>query len=195
MQSPQPWSWQNFHEACSNAENKQISFQERVVRQVLKRAGVTTSVAVLKKEAQEKHGSSTLDFKWFEEEFPHFPVKLFSEKFKATHQITLGQIYGRGEFEKLAWWQSYLKLCDTYQVDLRKQRAALFFNLPYAQSAFLMVLHNHPSQANAGLVDAEYREDEAWPRTTFPMRKRGMIAVLESFDSFLQTLGTDWFGV
>ena len=171
-------------------EQQQLSFQERIVKQLLRRANIQLPVAVSKREAMQKYGQSDLDFAWFYSEFPAFPLRLFSQKLKYT-QTSLADIYGKNRFKHLCWWKEYEAQVALYDVNLATDRAALCFNLPYAKEAFLMVLHNQPVQ-NQIIQDAEHRQDEPWPRTTFPMGKSGIVAVLESFESFMQTVGTEW---
>lgn len=177
--------------ANGDREEKQLSFQERIVKQLLRRANITLQVRIAKAQAAEQRGSEDLGFKWFNDQYPRFPLRLMSQKLKYTHLVTIGQLYGQGQFKKLPWWQEYVDQAGLYGVDLTRERAALVFNLPYAKDAFLMVLHNQPIQ-DAVIIDAERRRDEPWPRTTFPMGNTGVVAVLEAFDSFLQTVGTEW---
>lgn len=177
--------------ASGDREEKQLSFQERIVKQLLRRANITLQVRIAKAQAAEQRGSEDLGFEWFNDQYPRFPLRLMSQKLKYTHLVTIGQLYGQGQFKKLPWWQEYVDQAGLYGVDLTRERAALVFNLPYAKDAFLMVLHNQPIQ-DAVIIDAERRRDEPWPRTTFPMGNTGVVAVLEAFDSFLQTVGTEW---
>lgn len=177
--------------ASGDREEKQMSFQERIVKQLLRRANITLQVRIAKAQAAEQRGSEDLGFEWFNDQYPRFPLRLMSQKLKYTHLVTIGQLYGQGQFKKLPWWQEYIDQAGIYGVDLARDRAALVFNLPYAKDAFLMVLHNQPIQDNI-IIDAERRRDEPWPRTTFPMGNTGVVAVLEAFDSFLQTVGTEW---
>lgn len=177
--------------ASGDREEKQLSFQERIVKQLLRRANITLQVRIAKAQAAEQRGSEDLGFEWFNDQYPRFPLRLMSQKLKYTHLVTIGQLYGQGQFKKLPWWQEYVDQAGLCGVDLTRERAALVFNLPYAKDAFLMVLHNQPIQ-DAVIIDAERRRDEPWPRTTFPMGNTGVVAVLEAFDSFLQTVGTEW---
>lgn len=173
-------------------EQQQLSFQERIVKQILRRANIQLDVGRRKAEAAEKFGFNDLGFQWFNEEYPRYPVILLSQKMRYTHQTTLADLYGRSRFKQLGWWKEYEDQVAAAGIDLHQQRVVLFFNLPHAKDAFLMSLHNMPIQVQPGLMDAESRQDEPWPRTTFPMGKTGVVAVLESFDSFLQTVGNEW---
>ncbi len=170
---------------------QQLAFQERIVKQLMRRAAIPAAVGALKHEAMDRRGSADLSFDWFNERFPTFPLRLLSQKMKYTQTTTLGDIYGKGRFRKLPWWQEYESQTCLYNVNLATQRAAFFFNLPFAKDAFLMVLHNQPTQEQV-IRDAEVRQDEPWPRTTFPIGKTGVVAVLEAFDSFMQTVGIEW---
>ena len=183
--------FQRMQEAAKERQEgeKQLAFQERIVKQILRHSGVQIPVGRMQNEAFEKYGDRALNFFWFNQEFPTFPVYLMAEKLKHTHKATLAQLYGKGQFRKLNWWKEYEEQAANNAIDLKNERAVLFFNLPHAKEAFLMTLHNQPTQ-NTHLVDAELRDD-AYPRTVFPM-KSGVTAVLEAFPSFLDTVGTDW---
>ncbi len=172
-------------------EGKQLAFQERIVKRLLQYAGVQIQVGRAKAEAKEKYGDSSLGFRWFNEEYPRFPLTLMSQKLRYTHKATLADLYGQGRFKHLPWYKEYVEQSSLHQVALHLDRAALIFNLPHARDAFLMVIHNQPVQETQ-VVDAEQRQDEPWPRTTFPLGKSGITVVLESFPSFMQTVGTDW---
>lgn len=174
-----------------NAAEMQGNFQERIVKQLLRYAGVQIPLAVTKREAKDKYGTDDLNFFWFNQEYPSFPVYLLAQKLRYTHKATLSQLYGKGQFKKLPWWKEYETQTGTHAIDLRNERAVLFFNLPHAKEAFLMTLHNQPTQASS-VIDAEQRQDEPWPRTIFPVGKSGITVVLEAFPSFMETVGTDW---
>lgn len=169
-------------------EEQQLNFQERIVKQLLRNANVPIQVGALKAEARQKYGTDWLDFQWFREEFPRFPVRLMAQKLKYRDQPLLSDLYGKGRFKQLAWWKEFENQAALFNVNLVHDRAALLFNLPHAKDAFLMVLHNQPVQSH----DAERRDADPWPRTIFPIGKSGIVAVLESFESFLQTVGTEW---
>jgi hypothetical protein len=177
---------------ADNRVSQQAAFQERIVKQLLRYAGVQLPpLGVVKSQAKQQYGSTDLNFHWFDQEYG-FPVKLMAQKMPFTHKATLADLYGQGAFKKLPWWKEYEEQVEGNQYDLNIERAALIFNLPHARDAFLMVLHNQPTQAGVTIADAELREDQPWPRTTFPVGKSGVVAVLESFKSFMQTVGTEW---
>lgn len=175
----------------STSQVKQATFQERIVKQLLRYAGCAIAVSQLKQDAYRKYGSHELDFIWFNQECHSFPVTLLSKKLPYTADIKLADIYGKGRFKKLGWWKAYQDAVEDAGVDLTTERAAFFFNLPHAKDAFLMVVHNQPVQ-NTDMASAEYRDEEPWPRTTFPIGRTGVVAVLEAFPSFMQTVGKSW---
>ena len=171
--------------------DRQDAFQERVVKRILKHVNIPVQYGYMKAQAAQDSGSRNLDLAWFQTTYS-FPVRLFAQKIPFTHKATLADIYGKGRFKKLPWWKEYESQASMHDVDLKIERAALFFNLPGAREAFLMVIHNQPIQCDDPIVDAELRDDEPWPRTTFPLGKSGIVGVLESFQSFMQTVGTGW---
>lgn len=176
------------------AAGQQEAFEERIVKQLLRYAGVVINIGEAVNEARRVYGSPSLNFRWFNDTY-HFPIKLLAQKLPYTHKATLPDIYGQGNFKRLPWWKEYEEQVDKNDIDLQAERAALFFNLPHAREAFTMVLHNQPLQGGVVLADAEHRQDQPWPRTTFPLGKSGIVAVLEAFPSFMQTVGTAWTDV
>lgn len=183
---------QIFQNARQNLQTgQQEAFEERIVKQLLRYAGVVINVGEAVNEAKRVYGSANLGFRWFHDKYS-FPVRLLAQKIPYTHKAALPDIYGQGSFKKLPWWKEYETQIDKYNIDLSRERAALFFNLPHAREAFLMVLHNQPLQGGVIMSDAEYRHDQPWPRTTFPLGRSGIVAVLEAFPSFMQTVGTSW---
>lgn len=171
-------------------ETRQLAWQERIVLSLLRYAGAPVNKRGLKTQAKQTTGDDTLSFDWFASEFPAFPVRLLAQKLPYTHKTTLVDIYGHKRFLSLPWFKEYESQVDLYQLNLEQERAALVFNLPTAKEAFQMVLHNQPVRALT-FHDAEERREDHWPRTTFPL-KNGTVIVLESFKSFMQTVGVDW---
>lgn len=165
------------------------SFQTNIVKRILRYAEVPMTAA-FERQAKLETSSGLPDFEWFNHQFPRFPLRLLCEKIRSVHTVTIGHLYARGEFVKLKWWRAYTEQVAAKQIDLTVERAALLFEMAYAKEAGLMVLHNQPSQACL-IADAECRTDQPWPRTTFPM-KNGVVAVLEAFPSFMQTVGKGW---
>ncbi len=175
----------------ADRQDQQFGWQERIVKQLMRRANIAAPIGALKREALEQRNSDDLGFAWFNEQFPRFPLILLAQKMKYTQTAMIGDLYGKGRFKKLPWWKEYEEQTAANDINLQTTRAALLFNLPYARDAFLMVLHNQPTQEQV-IRDAEVRQDEPWPRTTFPIGNTGVVAVLEAFDSFMQTVGTEW---
>ena len=184
--------------AESNDIDKQLRWQENIVKRLLRYAAIGFSVRESRKHAKEMSGYDSLGFDWFHESYPQFPVRMFAAKLPNIHKITLGDIYGKNRFVNLSWWKEYVDQASQAGVNIETERAALFFNLPGAKDAFLMVLHNQPTQVDAPthrselVADPDQRHNEPWPRTTFPIGNGDVVAVLEAFPSFMQTVGTFW---
>ena len=181
--------WENIAKV-KRTEQQQNAWQERVVKKVIRYAEAPLAVAAAKRKAKDTYGDDLLGFTWFHDEYPGFPVRLLGQKLAYTHRATLGDIYGKTRFRSLPWAKEYEAQISLFQLDLAVERAALVFNLPHAKTAFLMVLHNQPASAMT-FEDAEERREDHWPRTTFPL-KDGTVLVLESLDSFMQTVGVEW---
>jgi len=167
------------------------AFEERVVRRILKDSGLVVNFAEAKRGLVDRGEADTLTLSWFNEHYPEFPMTLVAQKIPYTHRATLADLYGRKRFQALPWWKEYQEQAAQTGVDIVTDKLALVFNLPHAQDAFLMVLHNQPSVSVS--IAAEQREDP-YPRTIFPIGKTGVTAVLESFPGFMMTVGDSWKG-
>lgn len=170
---------------------KQQTFQETVVKRLLRAAGVTVAVAKEKAIAMENTGSTSIGFDWFAEKYPAFPMLLLAQKIPYTHQTMIADLYGKNRFKSLPWWKEYEKQVEHNGYDLRTVSVAMMFNLPGAKDASIMVLHNQPAQLGVRIAP-ELRYDSVWPRTTFPIGKTGVVAVLEALGGFMDTVGTEW---
>jgi hypothetical protein len=174
-------------------EQRQAGFEERCIKQILRYANVPLRIGQAKAMAREDGNHDSLNFRWFAQAFPSFPVTMGAEKLRRTSGTQIGwtQLFGNG-FMKLPFMQEYMKLVNTLAVDVHSERVALVFNAPHADKATTMVLHNQPIQANnVSVVDPERRE-ETETRIIRPYGNPRVTYVLESFNSFMQTVGTDW---
>jgi len=170
---------------------QQEGFEETLVKKLLRYAGVELRVGLAKKMAWEDRKTNKLDFAWFTEQYPHFPIVLGAAKLKFTsgHHIGWTELMGKG-FLRQPWIKEYEHLLATLECNPLVDRVALAFNAPHADQSYVMVLHNQPIQAQ-NVMDPEFRE-EPETRIIRPIGRPRMTYVLESFNSFMQTVGTEW---
>lgn len=170
-------------------ENRQHGFEEWVTKTLLRYAKVPLQVGRAVREAQNKYGSAVLDLRWFRDNYPGFPVELATSKLRNIAQIRANQLFGAG-FAKLSFFEEYQKCVGTYGWDLLNDRCALVFMWPHADRSATMVLHNQPIQATI-VEDPEQRTDPE-TRILRPYGRPQVVYVIESFNSFMATVGTNW---
>lgn len=172
-------------------ENRQHGFEEWVVKSILRYAQVSFNVGKAVKEAQRQYDSSVLDLRWFQDNYPQFPVLLATSKLPHTSGTKIGwtALFGRN-FAKLPWFVEYQKCIPTHDWDIHSERCALVFHAPHADKAGTMVLHNQPIQAT--IVEDPEQRTEPETRILRPYGRPRVVYVIESFTSFMQTVGTSW---
>jgi len=168
---------------------RQLSFEERVVKGILRYANVPLRVGKAKSMAKEHRGSTSLGFQWFSEQFPEYPINLSSAKLRHTGEIKMNQLFGRG-FMRLSFVKEFMGIIDSEDWNPHTERCAMVWNLPHAHQASTMVLHNQPVQANI-TTDAE-RRAEPETRILRPFGHPRVTYVVESLNSFMDTVGTEW---
>ena len=175
--------------AEENEESRQVGFQERCVKAVLRAANVPFLVGKAKLAAREKYGNDDLGFAWFNEEFPAYPVMLMSQKMRYTGKPRWTELFGAG-FAKHPWFKEYVKQIAEFGWNPQLDRCAMFFNAPHADQSATMVLHNQPIQAT--MVHDPEQRTEPETRIIRPYGNPQVVYVIESVKSFMQTVGTDW---
>lgn len=172
-------------------ENRQHSFEEWVTKAILRYAKVPLNAGRAVREAQTRYGSPTLDLRWFADQYPQFPVQLATSKLRNTSGTKIGwtALFGKN-FAKLPWFQEYQKCVPTCGWDIHRDRCALVFNAPHADKAGTMVLHNQPIQET--IVEDPEQRTEAETRILRPYGRPQVVYVIESFNSFMETVGTSW---
>lgn len=176
---------------------QQANFEASVIKKLLRYAKIEVNVRAAKQASWVGNQATNISFTWFNENYPRFPMLLGTTKLKNTSgtHIPWTALFG-AQFMKLPWIEAYRTLCNQLGADPRKERIGLCFNVPHAPGASVMVLHNQPVQAeNANVVDPE-RRAETQTRVIRPFGGSAgeprIVYILESIDSFLTTVGTDW---
>ncbi len=169
---------------------QQSSFEEAVIKDLLRRVGVSIHVSIARLESKEEFQSDGISFAWFNSRYPQFPVKLAASKLAFTSGTHIGwtELFHPAGARNTPWHREYEKTCATYDWDLERDRAALLFNAPHLPGGGIMAYHNQIAQA--GYTEAEQRDGST--RALIHTGKTTM--VLETFKSFLTTVGTTWLG-
>gem|GEM_PF-4846335 len=175
--------------AEQDEQSRQLGFQERCVKAILRFANVPLQVGKAKVDAKAQFNDDSLGFQWFEEHFPGYPVLLLSQKMRYTGKPRWTELFGAG-FAKHPWFKEYIKQVSECGWNTQVDRVAMFFNAPHADQSATMVLHNQPIQETI-LHDPEQRT-EPETRIIRPYGNPRVVYVIESVKSFMQTVGTDW---
>ena len=154
---------------------RQAVFETRCVKRLLRHAGVAPPPR-----------SRELSLEWFESQYSAFPVLLGTAKLPNVFDIRWGELFG-SLFLKLPFVRAFQALVTARDIDLRLERVGLVFASPHANRAGLTVLHNYLAQAQND-VEAQVGHT----RIVRPCGRPPITYVIESFESFLLTTGTDW---
>lgn len=106
---------------------KNSSYEERILKQVMSAIGVREKISLLKSRCQEVTGSYNLNWDWFNDEFPTFPVRLMVRSIPYVHTVTLLDLFQR--FSKTPIYKGYCDAIDLYGESDAKADG-LVFNWP-----------------------------------------------------------------
>ncbi len=167
------------------AERRQETFEERIVKGLLQRAGIATPLWQLRHAAEEVYGIKSLNFRWFRQEYPRFPLILGASKIPNTAGITLADAL-TGSFSKLPFFREYSKFLASEDIDDYERSVAFFFNL----GGRTFALHNYRPMAAPG--DDPDVLGERCGRLVRPFGNPVIYYIIEKASDLLDRLPTDW---
>ncbi|HUS85381.1 MAG TPA: hypothetical protein VMX56_09560 [Anaerolineales bacterium] len=183
----------SMHDALegeARREKRQETFEDSTVKRLLRYAGVSGSWGWAYASVREEFNIHALTFQWLNYQYPAFPVQLASHKAPGFHEIKLSQVFGKN-FMKLAFVKSFMDVATQMGWNVSTERVGLVFYTPRADKAGVMVLHNQPMQVQNVMDDPEQRI-EPETRILRPFGNPRIVYVIESFNSFMATVGTEW---
>lgn len=167
-------------------DDQQLRFQEKVVAKILRHAGIAHSPAVAKRHAKQHYGDDTLGFQWLAAEYAQFPARLATAKVSYSMNTLFLEVMGSG-FTKMPCWKVFHNVAAEEGWDLQNEHCGLVWNWPHADKSHLMVLHNHAGQSLSAV-----QQEALETRIIRPHGNPRVVYVLESLNSFLNAVGTEW---
>jgi len=157
------------------------------VKRIIGNAGGKPHVAVRDAKME---GYEFADFEYLEAMTP-FPVTLFGARIPWMHQVGIPQLFG-SEFTKTTFFKEYTKGLAQLDIKDTERRVGLVFRWPgISRGGGAMVLHNYPVMMQ-NIADPDLREERG-TRIVRPFGNPVVIYVIEAFQDFLLTVGTDWY--
>ncbi len=172
-------------EAAQIEVDRILAFEERLVKKIM--SMVDCGVSELRIRVGEEY--SNPNFLWLREQ-TKFPVLLGAAKIPWMHHIQIGDLFG-SNFVKQRFFAAYTEFVTSECFDDRKDHCGLVFNWPgIQQGGSAMILHNYP--VDSCEIDPDLRTERG-TRIVRPYGNPLVIYVIESFNDFLLSVGTDWW--
>jgi hypothetical protein len=172
-----------------STEQRRLALEERVIKRIWDQHGCRpANLGAQVRDCKQQTGKDTLNFEWFHNTYPRFPVMLGAAKIDWTQNIQVGDLFGA--FTKLSFFKEYEKFVDEIDLNPAVDQAALIFpwaHIPKGGSA--MVLHNSPVDT---VWDCHHEKAGRGTRIMRPLGNPVVIYVVESLNDFLMNVGTEW---
>jgi len=184
------WLTDGDPEAFAKAEEQRVAnYEESLVTRILRHANVPFHKGALRREAQEETNEYAISFNFFNHKYPEFPVFMGAAKLRWMTKLKVGDLFGT-HFMKLPCMKAYQDFCESTEFDPRRERLGLVFNWPGIDAGgTAMVLHNYPVDSIDEDPDGRL---ERGTRIVRPFGNPLVVYVIESFNDFLLSVGTDW---
>ena len=164
---------------------RQAEYESRIVKRILTTAGYKPSRwSGVVSQSREFTGDRQLNFAWFHEAHPTFPVIMMSEKIRWAHKTRMIDLFKR--FTKTPIYLRFADRAATAGIDLTKSYAALVFEMGEFGTT---VIHNYPR--NPQFVLGEGCEDDG-TRVVRPLKRTGVIYVVEQIQTLIAAIGSSW---
>jgi hypothetical protein len=164
-----------------------VAFEIGLTKRIM--ATVNVGVGELRMLVGEDYVGPT--FQWLRDQ-TRFPVFLGAAKLPWMKNLAIGELFG-SNFVKTRFFAAYIEFVGSECFDDRKDHCGLVFNWPgIPQGGSAMVLHNYP--VDSCKVDPDLRTERGTRIVRpFGQGKDCNIYVIESFNDFLLSTGTDWW--
>ena len=167
--------WMDFE---SWKSSKQSNFEERVVKEIIKRYGLNGQG--VRKLCEDATGSPSYRWELFKEMYPTFPITIVPKVIPYVHTVSLNDLFNRFTSTLL-----YAGIADAIDDNIQKgtelESVAVVFNWP--QVTGLTAIHNF-------LVNHDSSETRIVRRVN--VFKRPVTFVIEKFSSLLDMLEGHW---
>lgn len=173
--------------AAAEAElQRQQSYEETIIKRILRDAGAAPSNwGILVNECKARTGLTYLNFEWFRDRYPRFPIQLLPQKVAKAHRTSLVDLFKR--FTHTRVFEAFQELVLAHGVDLQRNNAGLVFELGELGAC---VMHNYPRLDHLG-VDETAKGDHG-TRIVRPVGFPVITYVVEQLPSLLIGIGKEW---
>lgn len=183
------WKNQGGQDKLAHAEaelQRQQHYEETIIKRILRDAGAAPSnwgIAV--NECKERTGLTYLNFEWFRERYPRFPVHLLPQKVPKAHRTSLIDLFKR--FTATRVFTAFQELVLFHGEDVTKNNVGIVFELGELGAC---VLHNFPRFDHLSSDDTS-RGDHG-TRIVRPVGLPVVVYVVEQLPSLLDGIGKEW---
>jgi hypothetical protein len=174
--------WDDVVEEPAGNWTKQ-SMEDGMVKKVMQKTGLIYNLENLRQRCHEATGRRDLNFEWFHDEYPSFPVRLTAKKAYWLRDMLVEDIYK--SFTRTTAFRAYESACEELDVDPRSEAFGVIFRWPGIAT---MVLHNY-------MIDEELIDmGTSWTRIT---RTIGNVSprvtyAYDKLDFLLHAISKEW---
>ena len=175
---------QKLNDAAAEA-TRQEHYEETIVKRLLQQAKVPLpGWGVIANQCRERTGLDYINFEWFREQYPRFPVRLLPQKVPRAHKTQLIDLFKR--FSRTTVFETFRELAEYHGVSPREQAVGLVFEMG---SLGTCVLHTYPRYDQMAL-DGDASDEGT--RIVRPMGSPPTVYVVEQVPTILKAIGTGW---
>lgn len=164
---------------------RQASYESAIVKRILTTSGFKPSRwSGVVSQSREFTGDQDLNFAWFHEAYPAFPVTMMSEKIRWAHKTRMIDFFKR--FTSTLVYCRFRDRTAEAGINLRDTYAALVFEMGEFGTT---VIHNYPRETQFVLGDGCVDEGT---RLIRPLKVTGVTYVVEQVKTFIAAIGASW---
>ncbi len=162
----------NLNSLSEYIKEREFAYEEKVVKQLLKNFSISDRLPYLKSRCKAKTGRSNLQFEWFNDLYPDFPVFLTIRRIPYVHKVTFKNLFGNFTTTPI-----YKALEDVIDISESSLARGVVFNWPGIGT---MVMHD---------LVTTHESDAEFVRKLGPRKIRFTI---ETFGSFCEKVASIW---
>ena len=172
---------QNSESAEAIRFQRQLAFEERIIKRVFKECGIKISGwGKFANECRDMTGHDKLNFSWFNSEFPRFPGALHGRRIPRLHELTMADLFKLPKNGKNRLGAAVAKNLHRLEVNPEHRFVMCF---PVVRT--MLCAHNHSAD------DGPDEPRIQW-RCSFPPSKKNFFTV-EHTATFFSAIGSDWY--
>lgn len=142
---------------------KQDAYEERFIKYLMQEFNLAHQISKMKHDCYEVTGKHQLNWNWFANAFPSFPVRFMPRSIPYVHQIMLRDLFQR--FTKTPIYVEFEKGIEIHGLDPHAQTVGMVFEWPQLGR---VVMHNYASYHSP---DIQLRRELLRPPITFVIER------------------------